>query len=130
MYNQNDISLQWHLDFIDSLLFCKLKQYLMVKKDNLYLGVIDLTDIDFNKRSSSFGLYANPFEKMQDSGKMLLESVIKYAFEILKLDTLNLEVFADNEKALNLYKKQGFKQSGVKTANDKDVICMELNKFS
>lgn len=128
MYNQNDISLGEHLDFIDSLLFCKSKQYLMVKKDNLYLGVIDLTDIDFNKRTSSFGLYANPFEKTEESGKMLLESVIKYAFEILKLDTLKLEAFADNEKALHLYKKYAFKQSGAKTVNDKDVICMELMK--
>ena len=130
MYHQNDISLGGHLDFIDSLWFCKSKQYLMVKKDNLCLGVIDFADIDFSKKTSFFGLYANPFEKIQSSGKMLLESAIKYAFEILKLDTLKLEVFADNEKALHLYKKQGFKESGVKTVNDKDVICMELNKFS
>ena len=128
MYNQNDISLEEHLGFIDSLLFCKSKQYLMVKKDNLYLGVIDLTDIDFNKRTSSFGLYANPFKKTKESGKMLLESVTKYAFEILTLDTLKLEVFTDNEKALHLYKKQGFKESSAKTVNDKNVICMELMK--
>lgn len=128
MYYQNDISLEEHLDFIDSLWLCKSKQYLMVKKSNLCLGVIDLADINFNKRTSSFGLYANPFEKMQGSGKMLLESVIKYTFEILKLDTLKLEVFADNEKALNLYKKYGFKESGTKTVSDKDVICMELIK--
>ena len=61
---------------------------------------------------------------------MLLENVTKYAFEILKLDTLKLEVFADNEKALHLYKKYGFEEIGVKTVNDKSVICMELNKFS
>jgi len=56
----------------------------------------------------------------------VLEVAIKYVFEYLKLEKLKLEVFSNNVKAINLYKKYNFKEDGTKTINDKEVICMEL----
>lgn len=125
MYNQNDITWQEHLNFIDSLRSCDSKRYFVVKKSGIYLGVIDFVAIDFTKRECYFGLYANPFEQLPQKGKILLQTGIKYAFDILKLEKLKLEVFADNEKAINLYKKQGFYESGKKTLDKRDIICME-----
>ena len=43
MYTQNDISLEDHLDFIDSLKTIKDKLYFLVKKDDIYIGVINFT---------------------------------------------------------------------------------------
>lgn len=125
MYNQNDISWQEHLNFIDFLRSCDSKRYLVVKSNDIYFGVIDFIDIDFIKKEAFFGIYANPFEKLHGMGKTLLQSGIKYAFDILKLEKLKLEVFADNEKALHLYKKYGFKESGTKMIGKKNIICME-----
>ena len=126
MYNKDDISIENHLKYIASLESSKAKQYMIVKKDDKYIGVIDFINIDYENKTTDFGLYANPFEKIAGVGRILEECCIKYAFDILKLDKIKLEVFEDNEKAINLYKKYKFKESGEKMINDKKVICMEL----
>jgi len=57
---------------------------------------------------------------------VLEEVCIKYVFDLLRLNKLKLEVFSDNLRAINLYEKYNFKEVGVKSINDKKVICMEL----
>ena len=126
MLNQDEISLKNHLDFIEYLKTTKEKLYFLVAQNDDFIGVIDF--YNFKNSSCEFGLYANPEIKLAGIGKILIESSIEYAFDILKLSSLKLEVFADNEKAMCLYKRYGFKDSGIKTANDKNVICMELMK--
>ena len=128
MYSNDDIELKNHLKFIDSLELAKDKQYFLVKKDDKYIGIVDFTKIDHKNSSTYFGLYANPYEKITGVGKTLEELCIKYAFEVLNLNKLKLEVFSNNIKAINLYKKFNFKETSKKIVNNKEVICMELNK--
>ncbi|OCL92507.1 UDP-4-amino-4,6-dideoxy-N-acetyl-beta-L-altrosamine N-acetyltransferase [Arcobacter porcinus] len=124
MYTQNDISLEEHLDFIDSLKTIKDKLYFLVKKDNIYIGVIDFTQIKPNE-SLHMGIYINPY--LKDYGKILLETIINFSFEILKVVKIYSEVYFENEKAYLLYKSYGFKEYSQKRVNNKRVICMELN---
>lgn len=126
MYNNDDILLENHLNFIETLKSCADKLYFLVKQNSSYIGVIDFTNINKESKSSEFGLYANPFEKVAGIGRILEECCIKYAFEILKLDKMMLEVFSDNVQVRNLHKKFNFKETTVKTVNNKEVICMEL----
>jgi len=126
MYSQDAIIIENHLQYIDTLEASKTKQYMAVKMLDKYIGVIDFTNINFQTKTTDFGLYANPFEKVAGVGRILEECCIKYAFEILKLDTMMLEVFNDNERAINLYKKYNFQEAGKKEINNKEVICMEL----
>ena len=124
MYTQNDISLEEHLDFIDSLKTIKDKLYFLVKKDNIYIGVIDFTQIKPNE-SLHMGIYTNP--DLKDYGKILLETIIYFSFEILKVVKIYSEVYFENEKAYLLYKSYGFKEYAEKIVNNKKVICMDLN---
>ena len=126
MYNTKSIELNEHLRYIDTLELSKTKQYIVVKKDSEYVGVIDFTNIDFKNNSVDFGLYANPNKKIAGIGRVLEEACIKYAFDILGLEKLKLEVFSENTRAMNLYKKFDFKEIGKKIFNNKNVICMEL----
>ena len=128
MYSQDDIKLEDHLSYIDSLEVLIDKQYLTVKKNDRYIGVIDFTNIDFENKITDFGLYSNPFEKVAGVGRILEEICIKYAFELLKLDTLKLEVFDENIQVKNLHKKYNFQETGYKIVNGKNVICMELKR--
>ena len=51
-----------------------------------------------------------------------MEFALKYAFEVLKTKKIVLFVYENNKKAINLYKKFGFK-----TVDKKDnLIKMEL----
>ncbi len=126
MYNSDKIELDEHLKFIKSLELNIQKQYLLVKKKNRFLGVIDFTKINYKKKECEFGLYANPFEKIAGVGRILEEICIKYTFNILKLKKLKLEVFEDNIQVRNLHKKYQFKETDQTIVNNKKVICMEL----
>ena len=126
MHTQNDISLEEHLDFIDSLKTIKDKLYFLVKKDNIYIGVIDFTQIKPNE-SLHMGIYTNP--DLKGYGKILLETIIYFSFEILKVEKIFSEVYFENERAFSLYKIYGFKEYSYKIVNDKKVICMELNNI-
>jgi len=85
--------------------------------------LIDFTGIDFEKKSSYFRMYVNPFEKIPAVGRDLEAICLKYVFDLLKL-----EVFEDNTQVGNLYKKFNFKEIGMKSTNKKTIICMELEK--
>jgi UDP-4-amino-4,6-dideoxy-N-acetyl-beta-L-altrosamine N-acetyltransferase len=112
------------LNFIETLKSCADKLYFLVKQNSSYIGVIDFTNIDKESKSSEFGLYANI--ELKGMGKVLLNSICEYGFNTLHIDKLIAEVFAENERAVDLYKKFNFKEITKKIVNNKEVICMEL----
>ncbi len=124
MYNSDDISLENHLVFIETLKKSTDRLYFLVKRDSDYIGVIDFTNIDKANKSSEFGLYVNIESK--GMGNILLNSICEYGFNSLKIKKLIAEAFAKNEKAINLYKRFNFQETTKKTVNNKEVICMEL----
>ena len=116
MYNQKEISIESHLNFIESLKNSKDKIYCFVKMGKEYIGVIDFTNINHQNKSTYFGLYSNPYSKTTGIGTILLKTIINYAFNVLNMNILKLEVFKTNKKALNLYKKFNFKKIGKKNS--------------
>ena len=123
MYNQDEIKLEEHLTFIESLKSKKDKSYFLVKKEDKFIGVIDFTQL-VEKTSVHMGIYSNP--NIKGNGKILLNKIIDYSFNNLKVERIFSEVFAENDKAHNLYKKFNFKDISEKIVNNKKVICMEL----
>lgn len=122
MRNSKIIELQDHLDFIKSLKKSDDRYYFLVKEGTEYIGVIDFTDIDMERKNAFFGIYANPFFKRSGVGRKLLSILIEYAKNTLKLDKLKLEVLETNTKAIALYKKFGFLEYDTKER----YIYMEL----
>lgn len=125
MYTNSEISLNNHLEFISSLVNNREKLYFLLQDEIESIGVIDF--YNFTRNSCEFGFYSNPFTKAVGIGRIMEEESIKYAFEVLGLEILKLEVFSDNIQVRNLHKKYKFQESGVKLVNDRKVICMELN---
>ena len=50
----------------------------------------------------------------------------EYGFSKLNLNKIILEVYKDNIKAMNLYKKIGFKIIKEKNLNNREIVLMEL----
>ena len=113
MYNTDEIPLENHLKFIDSL---------SEKNDKIYLKVNDLGVVNFSVHKSyvELGIHKNPAKK--GVGKRLLKFAIDYAFNELNTKKIILYVFEDNMKAINLYKSFGFKETDKKD----NLIKMEL----
>lgn len=124
MFNQEVISLDNHLDYIESLETRKDRAYFLVKKAFKSIGVIDFTNIDPANSRTEFGIYSDP--TLKGVGNLLMEAIIDYAFNVLKVKTLVSEVFEDNIPAIRLYKRYDFKSMEIKKVNDKNVIYMEL----
>ncbi len=126
MYNQDDITLEEHLDFIKNLQKNDITGYFLVRDaEENDIGVIYFININYSEKECECGLYKNPFWQ-QRAGGSLLYLIIKYAFNTLKLDKVKLEVFSNNERAKYLYKKYNFQELGKKVVNSHEVICMEL----
>jgi UDP-4-amino-4,6-dideoxy-N-acetyl-beta-L-altrosamine N-acetyltransferase len=124
MYNQEVISLDEHLNYIDTLSTKKDRLYFIVKYKGEIIGVVDFTNIDYTDKKTDFGIYAKPNNR--GFGKILMSSIINYAFFTLKVDRLIAEVFTKNDKAISLYKKFNFEQIDTKVVNNRDMIIMEL----
>jgi len=123
MFNSNEISLNEHFRFIESLKNRSDKRYFLVRQANDYLGVVDLTNI--TSSSAEIGIYANPDKR--GVGALLMDTLIRYAFNTLKLTKLIANVFSDNEKAKRLYQKFDFKETDRTTHEERDMICVERN---
>ena len=123
MYTQDDINLESHLNFIDSLNNSKDKLYFLVKKEDENIGVIYFTQIEPNE-SLHIGIYSNPH--LKGYGKILLETIIYFSFEILKVEKIFSEVYFENERAYILYKRYNFIEIGKKSLNNRKIIIMEL----
>lgn len=80
-----------------------------ITKDSQFIGHIGLNRFDFNKSTCQIDNVIRG--KSTDKGMMTyaLKTLIDFAFAKLKIVYLTLTTFADNERALKLYQRCGFK---------------------
>lgn len=115
-----------HIDFEEHLRFLKnlhqdsSKKYFLVFQDEQMIGVIDFVNI--TTKSCEFGLYAKP--NLKSVGQILMNEIIKYAFEILKIKNLKACIFKQNQRALNLYLKNNFYIYN----EDEEMFYLELSR--
>jgi RimJ/RimL family protein N-acetyltransferase len=82
--------------------------------DGAYLGEAVLNDIDEDNDSASFRIaLAGPEVFGRGYGTEATRLVLDYAFDVLGLHRVGLEVFDFNSRALRVYEKCGFVREGV-----------------
>jgi len=128
MYNTNIISFNEHIKFIETLKSTNNRIYFLIKENNIYIGVIDFTNIDYKNETCEIGLYTNPY--LFGMGKVLLQEAINYGFKVLKLKQLNICAYKGNKKAINLYEKFGFIPNKTKIDNFEDINCFSIVNLS
>ena len=124
MHSSGIISEKEHFAFIQILKTEKTKQFYLVANKDKYIGVIYFTNINMIGKAAEFGIYSNP--TIRGKGKILMNSICEYGFNVLKIDKLTAEVFKANEKAIRLYSKFNFQKTDRKIVNSQEIICMEL----
>ena len=133
MYSDTIISSKEHADFLSNLTKDKNNSYWVAENgDEILFGTISLNKIDFKNKHAYIGIYSNPYNEIKNRGHLLIQCIKKLAFEIAGLHTLKLEVIANNQKAINFYKKSGFNEEGrlkefvFKDGQWHDVIVMGI----
>ena len=107
---------------------------LMAFSNDLLIGSCQVSVLGRRKMHvGQFGISLLPDYRQDGIGEPLSRLVIKEAHKTLKVTIITLEVFSDNQAALNLYQKLGFTEYGrlprglkFKDAYN-DLILMSLN---
>jgi diamine N-acetyltransferase len=83
--------------------------------DKTTIGTIDIFDFDsFHKRAGIGILIANEEYRRKGYATMALKCLINYCFSTLQLHQLYCNILANNCESIDLFKKMGFVQSGIK----------------
>lgn len=97
----------------------------IIYNNNVPVGTIALYDINYENRIAEFGrlLIGDLNSRGKNIGLIATKALCEYGFNNLGLNKITLEVYKENVKAFNLYKKIGFKI--VKEINN-EIILMEF----
>ena len=83
--------------------------------DQITIGTIDIFDFDpFHKRAGIGILIAKEEYRRKGYATMALKCLIDYCFGILLLHQLYCSILENNTESMDLFKKAGFSQSGIK----------------
>lgn len=79
-------------------------QYWLIEQDGVPVGVINLADIDYEKKSTSWGYYIGETRYRSLQLAISLEmSLYDYVFDVLELEELHNEVFSLNAGVVKLH---------------------------
>lgn len=86
-----------------------------------YIGNIEIMEIKDNIGELGISITASKQDKHY--GTESIKALIKYAYEELNLDGMELNVYATNPRAIHCYEKVGFTKDGIgKTKEDVHMI--------
>ena len=84
-------------------------------EEKVTIGTIDIFDFDlFHKRAGIGILIADEASRRKGYGSMSLKCLADYCFKTLQLHQLYCNILANNCESMDLFKKQGFVQCGIK----------------
>jgi len=83
--------------------------------DKISIGTIDIFDFDaYHKRAGLGILIANEEYRRRGYATMALTCLVDYCFKTLQLHQLYCNILANNCESIDLFKKTGFVENGVK----------------
>ncbi|ARJ56930.1 UDP-4-amino-4,6-dideoxy-N-acetyl-beta-L-altrosamine N-acetyltransferase [Campylobacter cuniculorum] len=121
-YTRHTIGFKEHCAFVESLRGNLCKEYFVLRFHQRFLGSINFTK---SKERAEFGFFGNP--DISGMGRTLEQVSLFYAFYVLRVQELCLEVFSHNKQVINLHKKFGFQVVGEKSIKDAKVLLMSCS---
>lgn len=113
----------WYANYLkknDDIMFKVVKK----EEPDKFIGAIAVYEINFDEETAEVGRTVIDKEKAPEKGigTEAVKAVCKFAFGVIKLKKLTLEVFKNNDRATRVYEKTGF----VSVDNRKNIYIMEM----
>ncbi|CAL2101131.1 GNAT family N-acetyltransferase [Tenacibaculum sp. 190130A14a] len=99
-----------HLDIYEA----KQLRLVIENESGQSVGMIDLFDFNPQHKRAGIGILIHPSFQKQGFASDALQCLIKYCFNHLNLHQLYANITAINLNSLELFKKHGFQQVGIK----------------
>ncbi|MGO1989113.1 GNAT family N-acetyltransferase [Mammaliicoccus vitulinus] len=97
----------------DKHLLDESERRFIVEDEDSIVGIVELVEINYIHRNCEIQIIIKPEFSSKGYAKFAFEKATSYAFDILNMHKLYLYVDTDNEKAIHIYKSQGFKIEGL-----------------
>jgi len=134
MYTDHIIVPEEHFSWVHRLRTKNTAVYFLVEYNDEPVGVVGLSNLNMRDKSASVGIYiGNEKFRGKGLGKLMMYALLKFSFDILRLNRVQIEVFSDNIAAIHLYEKF-FQKEGTlrefkfKNGVFRDVIVMSILK--
>jgi RimJ/RimL family protein N-acetyltransferase len=100
---------RWYEAMLDDSNSCNFA----IEFEGQHIGGAGLNNIDGCNASAEIGLFIGLPEMWdQGLGRDVMRTLVNFGFEQMNLHRIYLRVFAENERAVHLYKKVGFRHEG------------------
>jgi len=87
---------------------------ILILDDNKLIGNCGLHNVNLKNRKAVFGIFIGDKNYWNKGyGTDATRTLLRFAFEELGLNLVELEVYAFNQRAIRAYEKAGFRQAGV-----------------
>ena len=116
MYTEHEITLNEHLSWLEQLQSDKSQIVFVVLMDGKVSGIVSVNEIDRLHLKSDWAFYLDANAR-GGLGSVLEFNLINFVFDELGLEKLNCEVIETNEVIINLHKKFGFVEEGLRREN-------------
>lgn len=118
-------------EFISSSFDDHCRHYAIVDHTDEYQGTVSLKHIDRKNGIAEYAIVLRRAAMGKGLGKQATLEILDIAYSELKLRKVYLNVFADNTRAKNLYKRCGFVYEGTSKAHIvKDGIPKDLDWYA
>lgn len=113
MYNSEIIEYDTHKKWFKSILVSNNSQYFIYEQENIPLGLVSFTNIDYDNKHASWAFYSSDFS-VRGVGSEMEKLALQHAFIKLDLNKLCCEVLDFNFPVVRFHQKYGFKIEGVR----------------
>jgi len=128
-HNRDKFTLEKEIEWINSKLEAKANVFTMIEKaTNDFIGTIEIMNI--NNNIGEMGIAITRNKQNNHFGQEAIKRLIKYAFNDLNLDALELNVYIFNPRGIACYKKCGFIMDGPgRDIDDYHMIIKKENFY-
>lgn len=123
--DRQEFTLEQELEWVKNKLNNKKIIFSMLEKGtNRFIGNIEIRKIENN--IGELGITITPEQQNKHFGQEAIEAFLGYAYNVLGLDGMELNVYSFNSRGIHCYEKVGFVKDGL--GEDPDDIHMVIRK--